>query len=178
MSGHAMNDCAVENVPVLAKSEQIAELQGFIRKQRDGRQLKKALAVKLLYQGYRYESVVSILDVSLGAIHEWKQLYESSGLAGFVPNHKGRKGFLSKTEKTAVVAWLQSKDIWTLNELEYHLAETYDVTYASKQSYYDLFEAAGMSWKKTSKVNPKADAEAVKAKKPLSHNVWSTTVMR
>lgn len=157
------------------KRTEVEELKGFIRKERDGRQVKKALAVKLLYQGHRYESVVSILDVSMGAIHEWKQLYETSGLAGFVPNHKGKKGFLTGSEKASVLAWLQSKDIWTLGELEYHLAEVYDVTYASKQSYYDLFEAGGISWKKSSKANPKADAEAVKAKKPLSSSVWRTT---
>jgi putative transposase len=65
--------------------------------------------------------------------------------------------------------WLQQKDIWTLGELEYHLAAVYDVVYESKQSYYDLFEAADLSWKKTSKVNPKADPEVVAAKKSKSN---------
>jgi putative transposase len=41
----------------------------------------------------------------------------------------------------------------------------YDVTYESKRSYYDLFDAAGISWKKTTSLNPKADPEAVSAKK-------------
>lgn len=49
--------------------------------------------------------------------------------------------------------WLQSKDCWEVGELEYHLAEQYDVVYESKQSYYDSLEAAGMSWKKTTQVN-------------------------
>ena len=157
------------------KSVQVKELKAFTRKQRDGRQVKKALAVKLLYQGHTYESVVSILDVSLGAVHEWKQLYESSGLSGFVPKHKRRKGCLEASEKASVLGWLKQKSIWTLGELEYHLAEAYDVTYASKQSYYDLFDAAGISWKKTSKINPKGDAEAVAAKKPPSNVVWPNT---
>ncbi len=39
------------------------------------------------------------------------------------------------------------------------------MTYESKRSYYELFEAAGISWKKTTKINPKADVEAVAAKK-------------
>ena len=62
--------------------------------------------------------------------------------------------------------------------MEYHLAETYDVVYESKQSYYDLLEAAGLSWKKTSKVNPKADAKAVAAKKPRSSGYWHATETR
>ena len=160
------------------KTAQIDELKAFIRKQRDGRQVKKALAVKLLYQGHRFESVVSIMDVSWGAIHEWKQLYEADGLVGFQPNHKGSKGYLSVSQKAAVLAWLKTKDIWTLGELAYHLASEYDVTYASKQSYYDLFEAAGISWKKTSKVNPKGDAEAVSAKKQTSKDAWRATTKR
>lgn len=157
---------------------QIKELKAFVSKERDGRQVKKALAVKLLYQGYTYESVVRILDVSMGSVSNWKQIYEDSGIAGFKPNHKGRKSYLEAAEKTAVLGWLQQKDIWTLNALEYHLAHEYNVTYESSQSDYDLLEAAGLSWKKTSQVNPKTDAEAVAAKKPRSSGCWHATVMR
>ena len=147
------------------KEVQVEELKAFISKERDGRQVKKALAVKLLYQGYGYESTTQILDVSLGALSNWKQAYEEEGLEGFRPHHKGRKSYLSSGQKEEVLQWLQQKDIWTIGELEHYLASVYDVVYESKQSYYDLFAAAGMSWKKTSKVNPKADPEQVTAKK-------------
>jgi len=85
------------------------------------------LAVKLLYQDYGYDAVVDILDVSLGSLSHWRQAYEAEGLAGFNPNHKGRKSYLNPDQREAVLSWLQSKDIWTLHELEYHLAETYNV---------------------------------------------------
>ncbi|WP_008311101.1 winged helix-turn-helix domain-containing protein [Leptolyngbya sp. PCC 6406] len=152
----------------------IEELQDFIRQERDGRQVRKAIAVKLLYQGYSYEQVVNILDVSLGSLSNWRQTYESEGVTGFKPRHKGRQSYLTAEQRDSVLKWLQSKDIWTLGELEFHLAETYDVAYESKQSYYDLFEAAGISWKKTSKVNPKADVEAIAAKKQRSRASWRT----
>lgn len=154
----------------------ITELQAFIRSERDSRQVKKALAVKLIYQDYRYTAVVEILDVSLGSLSGWRRAYERYGLAGFKPNHQGRQSYLTPEQRSAVLTWLQSKAIWTRHELEYHLAETYDVAYAAKQSYYDLFEAAGISWKKTSKVNPKRDAEAVAAKKSRSRVSWRVTV--
>lgn len=153
----------------------IEELQAFIGAERDARQVKKALAVKLIYQDYRYEAITAILDVSLGALSKWKHAYERDGLAGFRPQHKGRQSYLSAPERETVLQWLQSKPIWELSELEYHLAHEYDVVYESKQSYYDLFEAAGLSWKKTTKVNPKADAKAVAAKKPRSSACWRTT---
>lgn len=153
----------------------IEELQAFIRSERDSRQVKKALAVKLIYQDYGYSAVVDILDVSLGSLSHWRRAYEGEGLAGFKPNHQGRQSYLSPEQRTSVLTWLQSKAIWTLNELESHLAETYDVVYESKQSYYDLFDAAGISWKKTSKVNPKTDTQAVVAKKSRSTASWRTT---
>jgi putative transposase len=36
--------------------------------------------------------------------------------------------------------------------------------YQSKQSYYDLFTAAGLSWKKSQKRNSKTDPELVEKK--------------
>jgi transposase-like protein len=58
----------------------ITELQAFIRSERDSRQVKKALAVKLIYQEYSYTAVVEILDVSLGSLSGWRRAYERSGL--------------------------------------------------------------------------------------------------
>ena len=154
------------------KETEVDELKVFISKERDGRQVKKALAVKLLYQGHTYESVVEILDVSMGSINNWKQAYEQEGLEGFRPRHQGRKSYLNEEQRAEVLEWLAQKDIWTLGELECHLIEVYDVVYESKQSYYDLFESAGISWKKTSNVNPKGDPEVVAAKKLKFRSSW------
>ena len=110
-----------------SKTVAIEELKAFIKTQRDSRQVKKALTVKLLYQGHTYESIISILDVSMGFIAKWKQQYEAEGLSSFAPRHKGRQSYLSHAQKTAVIEWLGTKDIWTLNELEYHLASEYSV---------------------------------------------------
>lgn len=161
-----------------AKAQAIKELKTFIGSERDARQVRKALAVKLIYQDYGYETIAGILEVSLGALSKWKKAYERDGLAGFRPQHKGRQSYLTPAARAAVLQWLQTKTIWELSELEAHLAETYDVVYESKQSYYDLFEAADISWKKTSKVNPKADAQAVAAKKPKSSGYWHATAMK
>jgi putative transposase len=52
------------------------------------------------------------------------------------------------------------------------LAVEYNVIYESKQSYYDLLKEAGMSWKKTTKINPKADPDAVATKKKRLKHCW------
>jgi putative transposase len=51
----------------------LAELQEFIALRPDAREVRKALAVKLVYQGYLYEEIQTILDVSLGSITGWKR---------------------------------------------------------------------------------------------------------
>ncbi|NEP29690.1 MAG: winged helix-turn-helix domain-containing protein [Moorea sp. SIO3I6] len=41
------------------------------------------------------------------------------------------------------------------------MEDNYGIKFPSKQSYYDLFKEAGMSWKKTQKRNPKRDQKQV-----------------
>ncbi len=72
----------------------IRELQEFIAQRPHVREVRKALAVKLVYQGYLYEEIQTILDVSLGSITGWKQAYEQNGIDGLRLNHKGRKSYL------------------------------------------------------------------------------------
>ncbi len=74
------------------------------------REVRKVLAVKLVYQGYLYEEVQTILDVLLGLITGWKQAYEQDGINGLRPNHKGRKSYLSSKQREEVLSWLQTKD--------------------------------------------------------------------
>ena len=57
---------------------------------------------------------------------------------------------------------LQTKKSWDLDELVNYLDEHFGVIYQSKQSYYDLLSAAGISWKKSQKVNPNANPDLVK----------------
>lgn len=156
----------------------IAKLQEFIDLRPNAREVRKALAVKLVYQGYLYEEIQTILDVSLGSITGWKQAYQKNGIDGLRLNHKGRKSYLSTEQREEVLSWLQTKNCWELGELEYKLAFEFDVVYESKQSYYDLFDAASISWKKTTKLNPKADPDMVAEKKKRLKHCWQTTARK
>jgi len=58
-------------VEVIARSaleDAIAKLQDFMALRPDAREVRKALAVKLVYQGYLYDEIQTILDVSRGSI--------------------------------------------------------------------------------------------------------------
>ncbi len=95
-------------VPEQITQQAIAELQEFIDARPDAREVRKALAVKLIYQNYKYEEIQTILDVSLGSITSWKQAYEKDGISGLRLNHKGRKSYLTTQQREEILAWLQT----------------------------------------------------------------------
>ena len=136
------------------------------------REIKRATAVKMLLSGYKHEEIMSILGVSSGFISTYKKAFFQMGIDGLKLGHKGSKGFLNNIQRAEVIEWLQTKDRWTLNELEYQIASKYGVTFSSKQSYYDLFDAASISWKKTQANNPKYDQELVDSKKKRFVSCW------
>jgi putative transposase len=140
------------------------ELTRFIQSNPDPRELKRALAVQMVLQKYSYFAIRDVLQVSVGFISKWKQAYETQGVAGLALQHRGSVGYLDAEQRQAVIDWLKQKNYWNLSELQQHLEVAYDVVFASKQSYYELFSAADISWKKTQKRNPKADPEAIEKK--------------
>jgi putative transposase len=142
----------------------LEDLKAFIQSNPDPREMKRAVAVKMYCEGYRHWQIQEVLGISSGFISKWSQKYELLGAGGLRLAHQGSLGYLSVQQYEAVVSWLQSKPAWTLAELQAHLEEHYDVVYRSLQSYYDLFNAAKVSWKKTQKRNPKADPALVEKK--------------
>jgi len=74
------------------------------------------------------------------------------------------KSYLTLEQRDVVITWLQTKEYINIDELFTYLDERYDVTYQSKQSYYELL-AANISWKKSQKVNPRFNSELVKSEK-------------
>ena len=100
--------------------------------------------------------------------------FEADGVDGILLGYQGSTGYLYKEERQEVIEWLQQKDHWLLEELSTHLYQKYDVEFKSRQSYYDLFTQAGLSWKKTQKRNPKHNPEEVAAQKKSSLNACSS----
>lgn len=149
------------------------ELLEFIQRNPDPREVKRALAVKLVLQNYSYFQIREILNVSVGFITKWKQIFIEQGIAGLKLGYKGASSYLSTEQKQVVLQWLSTKNYWDLEELQSHLEQEYSVMFKSKQSYYALFKEAGISWKKTQKTNPKQDPELVE-KKTGNHSTTRT----
>ena len=143
----------------------MALLTEFIRSNPDPRELKRALAVKMVQQNYSYYQIRDSLGVSVGFISNCQQKFDTDGIEGLKLKHKGSRGYLSIKEKLAVLNWLHQKNHWQLSELKTHIEVSYGVRFASLQSYYALFSEAGISWKKTQKSNPRKNPDLVSQKK-------------
>jgi len=152
----------------LTKTSQLDELDElieFIKGKTDSRELKRAIAAKLALEEYTYSKIQSILNVSAGFISKWKTAFLAQGIEGLLLKYKGAKPLLKAREKQAIIEWLKQKDYWNLQELYSYILVNYQVSFKSKQSYYDLFKEAGISWKKSQKKNPNKDPELVKKKR-------------
>jgi putative transposase len=122
-----------------------------------------------------HAEIIKIINVTSGFISKWKQAFEAYGVDGILLGYQGSTGYLYKEQRQFVIEWLKQKDHWLLEELVTHLSQEYGVEFKSRQSYYDLFTQAGLSWKKTQKRNPKHNAEEVAAQKKSSTNACSST---
>ncbi len=140
-------------------------LTKFIQSNPDPRELKRALAVQMIEQNYRYSQIKEALGVSVGFISTCRRKFESDGIEGLRLKHRGSKGYLTSQQRQEVIDWLHQKNSWQLSELQTQLEVEYGVEFSSLQSYYSLFHNAGISWKKSQKSNPRKNPELVAQKK-------------
>jgi putative transposase len=155
---------------LLKEREMVDELTEFIESNPDARELKRATSVKMYQQGYKHREITEILGVVSGFISKWTQIYEQKGVAGLLLAYKGSTGYLNQSQRQEIILWLKSKSYWNLTELQDFVKDHYDVVFESKQSYYQLFEDAGISWKKTQKRNPKENPILVQKK---NRKLWT-----
>ncbi len=156
-------------------------LNVFIDGITDPRELIRAFAVKLRKEGGTIKEVAETLNMSPGYVSKWNGIYKKEGVGGLRVKYKGFQSYLDSEQKKELMNWLKEKAYWNLAELREHIKKSYEVVYKSKQSYYDLFKAAGISWKKNQSQNPKKDPEQVAAKQKeikKSFEKWRTEVLR
>ncbi|CAA9362910.1 Mobile element protein [uncultured Leptolyngbya sp.] len=142
----------------------LEDLNHFIDSNPDARELKRAIAVQMFFKGYKHREIGESIGVSSGFISKWTGQYEQLGIPGLRLGYSGSVGYLEPEQRQSVIAWLKGKNYWNLAELQAYIEAEYEVVFDSQQSYYTLFEQAGISWKKTQKHNPKADPALVEKK--------------
>lgn len=142
-----------------------ADLTAFLAEKRDSREYRRALAVKLALQGYLYEVICDMLDVTPGFVSQAKQAYETQGTVGLTLKYRGSQPYLSASERQAVIEWLKNQQEWSVERLSDYIETTYGVVFQSRQSYYQLLADAGITYKQAQRTNPKRDEQLVAAKK-------------
>ncbi len=97
-------DEVVSAIPSSMVAKGIAGLDDLIAQCRDSREVKKAYAIKMIYQGYLYDEIQLILNGSRGSITGWRQAYDRNGIEGLKLNYKGRKSYLTLSEREEVLS--------------------------------------------------------------------------
>ena len=147
-------------------------LDEIINESKDTREVKRALSVKMVSSGIAPATISQVLNVSLQYVSKWKTIYEAEGADALGIGYQGRQRYLSEPDRETVIGWINSHDTLSLEALREHLESRYGVVYQSRQSYYDLLAAGGMSYHKSEKANPKRDEGQVQARRAALKKNW------
>ena len=150
-------------------------LDEMIDESKDVREVKRALSVKMVEHGLTPATVSVLLNVSVQYVSKWKVTYEAVGVDGLLLGYQGGSSYLSESERDAVVGWIKSHETLSIEALRDYLEGTYGIVYQSKQSYYDLLDAGGMSYHHSEKRNPKRDEAQVQARRAEIKKNWHRT---
>ena len=146
-------------------------LAQLIEETRDVRELKRALSVKLGEGGMVTDAIGEVLQVSLRSVRKWRRRYEREGVEGLQVRYRGSESYLRVEHRQEIEDWLGAQETITLEEVRDEIEARYGIVYQSKQSYYDLLDASGLSYHRTEKSNPKRDeAQVVERREEIKKN--------
>jgi putative transposase len=141
------------------------DLEKFIQNTHQARELKRALAIQMHQNRIDRKVICENLCISTSFVTKWTKIYNQKGIEALRLQYKGAQSLLDKEQKSECITYIKSKNSWKIQEIIQHIKNTYNVVYKSQQSYYEIMNEAGHSWKKTQKTNPKKDEERVLAQR-------------
>ena len=153
-------------------------LEAIINESREVREVKRALCVKMALKGVAVRQICEMLNVSQPFVSKWRTTYEEQGATALGLGYQGSQSYLDTQQREAVLHWIQSRESITVQAVRDYLEYHYGVVYQSKQSYYDLMHAAGLSYHKSEKDNPKRDPEQVLERRVEIKKKWLPTGLR
>jgi transposase len=130
-----------------------------------GREIKRAVAVKMALQGFQTKDICELLEVSDAFVSKWKIIYQNQGAEGLRLHYHGSEGFLTAAQRDEVIVEWRCRTTCEVAELRDWIESRYGVVYKSKQSYYDLLAEVAMSRRKTQPENQKRDEQQVLARR-------------
>lgn len=148
------------------------DLDEIINEAKDAREMKRAESVKMSAQGFSPVQICQVLNVSLQYVSKWKRLYESEGGAALRLGYRGSESYLEDGQRQAILEWIEARETVSVEALRDYIEEEYGVVYRSKQSYYDLLDAGGMSYHRSEKDNPKRDEAQISVRRDEIKKNW------
>jgi transposase len=148
------------------------DIDEIINEARDAREVKRAVSVKMGRQGVSPAQICQVLNVSRQYVSKWKGLYEVGGGAVLRLGHRGSERDVGEEERRAILQWIGGRETLSVEALRDYVEEQYGVVYRSRQSYYELLEAGGMSYHRSEKHNPKRDEAQILARREEIKKNW------
>jgi len=149
------------------------DVDEIINEATDAREVKRAVSVKMGQQGFSPGQICQVLNVSLQYVSKWKGQYEAEGAGALRVRHRGSEGYWREADRQAIVQWIGTHETVSVEAVRDYIEEQYGVVYQSKQSYYELLEAGGMSYHRSEKCNPKRDeAQVLARREEIKKNWW------
>jgi putative transposase len=146
-------------------------LAQLIEETREVRELKRAVSVKLGEAGMATAAIGAVLQVTPRVVRKWRRRYEREGVAGLAVRNRGSESYLSVEQRQEIEEWVGARETITLEEVRDEIEARYGIVYQSKQSYYDLLDASGLSYHRTEKGNPKRnEAQVLERREEIKKN--------
>jgi transposase len=146
-------------------------LAQLIEETTEVRELKRAVSVKLGEAGMATAAIGAVLQVTPRAVRKWRRRYEREGVEGLAVRNRGSESYLSVAQRQEIEEWLGAQETITVEEVRDEIEARYGIVYQSKQSYYDLLDASGLSYHRTEKGNPKRnEAQVLERREEIKKN--------
>ena len=84
-------------------------LEDIINTSTDPREIKRALAVKMVTLRCVTDDICLLLEVSDAFVSKWKRRYEEEGVNGLLMGYQGSQGLLTASERKEVIAYLSAQ---------------------------------------------------------------------
>ena len=150
-------------------------LDSLIDESKDVRELKRALSIKMLQAGLKPQKIAEILNVSEQYVSKWKGIHHKAGPEGLQLGHQGSQAYLTTAQKAGVIEWIKDQESISVEALRDYIEAEHGVIYLSKQSYYELLKEGGLSYHRSTAVNPKRDEVQILDKREAIKKKWRNT---
>lgn len=141
------------------------QVNTFLDTTKDAREYKRAMAVKLLLLEFEPHDIADLLHVTESFVSKWKRLCSEHGTDVFVLKYHGYQGYLTPEQRQSITEWIKAQKIQNMDDLVAFIRTTYHIEFKSRQSYYDMFAEAGITWKRAQSQHPDKDFERIATKK-------------